>query len=82
MPCSKCSQHRYTARSHPQRCWQLPQISWLPSLYSSVSFTFITSGQPMLFTRENLIAVLLCLLLAALVIISADTAPQWIYQGF
>ncbi|GBL36795.1 hypothetical protein EMGBD1_04820 [Anaerolineaceae bacterium] len=51
-------------------------------MYSGASFTFITSGQPMLFTRENLIAVLLCLLLAALVIISADNAPQWIYQGF
>jgi len=36
----------------------------------------------MLFTRENLIAILLCLLLAALAIISADSAPQWIYQGF
>ena len=36
----------------------------------------------MLFTRENLIAVLLCMLLAALVIISADNAPQWSYQGF
>jgi hypothetical protein len=36
----------------------------------------------MLFTRENLIAVLLCLLLTALAIISADSAPQWIYQGF
>jgi len=36
----------------------------------------------MLFTRENLIAILLCLLLAALAIISADSAPEWIYQGF
>ena len=72
----------YTARSHPQRCWHLPQISWLLSLYSGASFSFTTSGPPMLFTRENLIAVLLCMLLAALVIISADNAPQWIYQGF
>jgi hypothetical protein len=34
------------------------------------------------FTRENLAAVALCLLLIALVVVTADTAPQWIYQGF
>lgn len=34
------------------------------------------------FSRENLIALLLCLLILALVIVSADSAPQWIYQGF
>jgi hypothetical protein len=33
-------------------------------------------------TPENLAAVGLCLLLIALVIVTADTAPQWIYQGF
>ena len=35
-----------------------------------------------LFTRENLLAVLLCLILIALVIFTADTSPTWIYQGF
>jgi len=35
-----------------------------------------------LFTRENLLAVLLCLILIALVIFTADTSPAWIYQGF
>lgn len=35
-----------------------------------------------LLTRENLLAVLLCLILIALVILTADQAPQWIYQGF
>jgi hypothetical protein len=35
-----------------------------------------------LFTRENLYAVLLCLLLIALLIVTADQTPQWIYQGF
>ena len=35
-----------------------------------------------LFTRENLIALALCLMLIALVIATADSAPQWIYQGF
>lgn len=33
-------------------------------------------------TRENLLAVLLCLILIALVIFTADTSPTWIYQGF
>lgn len=35
-----------------------------------------------LFTRENLAALALCLILVALVIVTADAAPQWIYQGF
>lgn len=35
-----------------------------------------------LLTRENLYALLLCLILIALVILTADQAPQWIYQGF
>jgi len=35
-----------------------------------------------LFTRENLWALALCLLLAALAIVTADASPQWIYQGF
>ena len=36
----------------------------------------------LLFTRENLLAVLLCLILIALIIFTADTSPTWIYQGF
>lgn len=35
-----------------------------------------------LFSRENLFALGLCLVLVLLVIVTADTAPQWIYQGF
>jgi hypothetical protein len=35
-----------------------------------------------LFSRENLLALLLCLILIALVIVTADKSPQWIYQGF
>jgi hypothetical protein len=35
-----------------------------------------------LFTRENLYALLLCLALILLLILTADQAPQWIYQGF
>ncbi len=35
-----------------------------------------------LFNKENLLAVLLCLLLILLVIFTADSSPTWIYQGF
>ncbi len=35
-----------------------------------------------LFTRENLLSILLCLILIALIIFTADTSPTWIYQGF
>jgi hypothetical protein len=35
-----------------------------------------------LFSHENLLALLLCLILIALVIFTADSSPTWIYQGF
>ena len=35
-----------------------------------------------IFTRENFLALLLCLILIVLVIFTADTSPTWIYQGF
>ncbi len=35
-----------------------------------------------LLTRENLWAIVLCLILIALTILTADSAPLWIYQGF
>jgi len=35
-----------------------------------------------LFSRENIYAMLLCLVLIAITILTADQAPQWIYQGF
>jgi hypothetical protein len=34
------------------------------------------------FSRENLWALLLALVLVALVILTASSAPIWIYQGF
>jgi hypothetical protein len=34
------------------------------------------------FSRENIWALVLALLLAALVIMTASSAPAWIYQGF
>jgi hypothetical protein len=35
-----------------------------------------------LFSKENLYALLLCLIVIAVLILTADKAPQWIYQGF
>ena len=35
-----------------------------------------------LFSTENLFALALCLILILLMIVTADSAPQWIYQGF
>lgn len=35
-----------------------------------------------LLTRENVFALGLCALLVLLVIVTTDSAPQWIYQGF
>jgi len=35
-----------------------------------------------LLSRENLLAVLLCLILISILIVTADQSPQWIYQGF
>jgi hypothetical protein len=35
-----------------------------------------------LFSRENLYALLLCLVLIAVLILTSDSSPQWIYQGF
>jgi hypothetical protein len=35
-----------------------------------------------IFNRENLLAVLLCLLVITLIIATTDSSPQWIYQGF
>jgi hypothetical protein len=35
-----------------------------------------------IFSRENLYALLFCLMLIAILILTADQAPQWIYQGF
>ena len=35
-----------------------------------------------LFNRENLLVLGLCALVILLIIVSTDSAPQWIYQGF
>lgn len=44
-----------------------------------------TMAKPMLkriFSRENLLALTLCLIVISLIVVTADAAPQWIYQGF
>lgn len=33
-------------------------------------------------TRENVFALVLCLLVILLLIVTTDSSPQWIYQGF
>jgi hypothetical protein len=35
-----------------------------------------------IFSRENIYALLLCLIAIAVIIVTADASPQWIYQGF
>jgi hypothetical protein len=35
-----------------------------------------------LFSRENRLALALCIIVILLIIVTADKAPQWIYQGF
>jgi hypothetical protein len=35
-----------------------------------------------IFSRENLLALCLCVILILMVIVTTDTAPRWIYQGF
>jgi hypothetical protein len=34
------------------------------------------------FSKENLWALLLCLIIIAVLILTADSSPLWIYQGF
>jgi len=35
-----------------------------------------------IFSHENFLALVLCLILIALTIFTADMTPAWIYQGF
>ncbi|MEA4907617.1 MAG: hypothetical protein GYA17_11805 [Chloroflexi bacterium] len=39
-------------------------------------------GLRRLLSRENVWALVLCLIVIALLIFTADSAPLWIYQGF
>jgi hypothetical protein len=42
----------------------------------------VDSVRHRIFNRENLYALLLCLILIAIIILTADKSPLWIYQGF
>ena len=35
-----------------------------------------------LFTRENLWALILCIIMVIMVVATAGSSPMWIYQGF
>lgn len=35
-----------------------------------------------LLSRENVFALCLCLIVIFMMIVTTDTSPQWIYQGF
>lgn len=35
-----------------------------------------------LFSRENLLALALCLIAIAVVVMTSASSPRWIYQGF
>jgi hypothetical protein len=35
-----------------------------------------------LLSRENMLALLLCLIVLLLIVMLSDSTPQWIYQGF
>jgi len=35
-----------------------------------------------IFSRENVYALALCMIVILLIIVTSDTSPQWIYQGF
>ncbi len=34
------------------------------------------------FTRENVYALLLCVIAILVIVVTTDNSPQWIYQGF
>jgi hypothetical protein len=50
--------------------------------YHSSRITHHSSLMKKLFSRENLLALGLCFIIILLIIVSSDSAPQWIYQGF
>ncbi len=42
----------------------------------------ITALLKRIFSRENVFALLLCVIIIMLIIVTADSSPRWIYQGF
>jgi|GEM_PF-376880 len=53
-----------------------------PRKFKNSFFSLCTWRLSSFFSRENWLALLLCLILIALTIFTADTTPTWIYQGF
>ncbi len=49
---------------------QVKHTNWMDKILKSI------------FSRKNLYALLLCLAILLIIIMTADKAPQWIYQGF
>ncbi len=49
---------------------QVKHTHWMDKILKSI------------FSRKNLYALLLCLAILLIIILTADKAPQWIYQGF
>lgn len=47
-----------------------------------ISLDWLIAMYRKLFSRENLYALLLCLILIAILVMTTDQAPVWIYQGF
>jgi hypothetical protein len=47
-----------------------------------VRFTLAKLMGRRLFSRENYLALLIAVLILLIIILSADSSPQWIYQGF
>lgn len=44
--------------------------------------TYLKTIWGRIFSRENVFALIICLVAVFLIIVTADSAPQWIYQGF
>lgn len=51
-------------------------------LHHSRLLSLVIQMRKRILTRENLLALALCLLIILLLIVTTDSAPQWIYQGF
>ena len=44
--------------------------------------SIITFFREKVFTRENLLAAAICVMVILIIIFTTDFSPQWIYQGF
>jgi len=72
---------RLTPRRVPPVAWQAIGPTGIRSQIAG-PFTVMKRLLEKTFTRENLLSVVLCLMAIALLIMTADSSPTWIYQGF